>query len=87
MVIEFDSKYLPDVKVGDTFVYSIDGKPEKQKVKITKIYPTIDENTRKVSAEALLPANSLLVPVYSGMALSSRELSCISLRSKGPSRL
>ncbi|BDQ29025.1 efflux RND transporter periplasmic adaptor subunit [Helicobacter ailurogastricus] len=62
MVIEFDSKYLPDVKVGDTFVYSIDGKPEKQKVKITKIYPTIDENTRKVSAEALLPANSLLVP-------------------------
>ncbi|CRF48591.1 Membrane fusion protein of RND family multidrug efflux pump [Helicobacter heilmannii] len=62
MVIEFDSKYLPVVKVGDTFLYSIDGKPEKQKVKITKIYPTIDENTRKVSAEALLPANSPLVP-------------------------
>ncbi|WP_221278968.1 efflux RND transporter periplasmic adaptor subunit [Helicobacter gastrocanis] len=62
MVIEFDSKYLPVVKVGDTFIYSIDGKSKKQEVKITKIYPTIDESTRKVSAEALLPANSPLVP-------------------------
>ncbi|GLO86416.1 hypothetical protein HpBGD14_14850 [Helicobacter pylori] len=26
----------------------------KHKPKITKIYPTVDENTRKVSAEALL---------------------------------
>ncbi|WP_205595915.1 efflux RND transporter periplasmic adaptor subunit [Helicobacter felis] len=62
MVLEFDSKYLPDVKVGDKFIYSVDGKPEKQQVTITKIYPTIDTNTRKVSAEALLPPNSPLVP-------------------------
>ncbi len=62
MVLEFDSKYLPDVKVGDKFIYSVDGKLEKQQVTITKIYPTIDTNTRKVSAEALLPPNSPLVP-------------------------
>ncbi|WP_163499562.1 efflux RND transporter periplasmic adaptor subunit [Helicobacter suis] len=62
IVLQFDSKYLPEVKVGDTFIYSIDGKPEKRRVRITKIYPTIDASTRKVSAEALLPANSSLVP-------------------------
>ncbi|WP_121021430.1 efflux RND transporter periplasmic adaptor subunit [Helicobacter vulpis] len=62
MVLEFDSKYLPVVKIGDLFVYSIDGAPEKKQVRITKIYPTIDASTRKVSAEALLPPNSPLVP-------------------------
>ncbi|WP_104637929.1 efflux RND transporter periplasmic adaptor subunit [Helicobacter bizzozeronii] len=62
MVLEFDSKYLPVVKVGDKFIYSVDGKSEKKEVKITKIYPTIDVSTRKVNAEALLPANSPLVP-------------------------
>ncbi|WP_104759323.1 efflux RND transporter periplasmic adaptor subunit [Helicobacter bizzozeronii] len=62
MVLEFDSKYLPVVKVGDKFIYSVDGKSEKKEVKITKIYPTIDVSTRKVNAEALLPVNSPLVP-------------------------
>ncbi|WP_324727663.1 efflux RND transporter periplasmic adaptor subunit [Helicobacter salomonis] len=62
LVLEFDSKYLPVVKVGDKFTYSIDGKPEKQQAIITKIYPTIDVSTRKVSAEALLPPDSILVP-------------------------
>ncbi|CCF81607.1 Membrane fusion protein of RND family multidrug efflux pump [Helicobacter bizzozeronii CCUG 35545] len=62
MVLEFDSKYLPVVKVGDKFIYSVDGKSEKKEVKITKIYPTIDVSTRKVNAEALLPANNPLVP-------------------------
>lgn len=51
-LIEFDSKYLNDVKVGDIFYYSIDGGSKKEQAVITKIYPTIDENTRKVSAEA-----------------------------------
>lgn len=51
-LIEFDSKYLSDVKVGDIFYYSIDGGAKKEQAVITKIYPTIDEATRKVSAEA-----------------------------------
>ncbi len=54
LVIEFDSKYINAVKVGDTYTYSIDGDSNQHEVKITKIYPTVDENTRKVSAEALL---------------------------------
>lgn len=62
IVLEFDSKYLPEVKVGDKFIYSVDGKPGKKQVVITKIYPTIDVSTRKVSAEALLPPSSTLVP-------------------------
>lgn len=40
--------------MGDTYTYSIDGDSNQHEVKITKIYPTVDENTRKVSAEALL---------------------------------
>lgn len=51
-VIEFDSRYLNDVKVGDIFYYSIEGGSKKEKVVITKIYPTIDEDTRKITAEA-----------------------------------
>ncbi|GAA7217415.1 efflux RND transporter periplasmic adaptor subunit HefB [Helicobacter pylori] len=54
LVIEFDSKYINAVKVGDTYTYSIDGDSNQHEIKITKIYPTVDENTRKVSAEALL---------------------------------
>lgn len=56
-VIEFDSKYIDQVKVGDTFYYSVDGEAEKKGVVITKIYPTINEDTRKVSAEAMADKN------------------------------
>ncbi|AFI04357.1 membrane fusion protein of the hefABC efflux system HefB [Helicobacter cetorum MIT 00-7128] len=57
LVLEFDSKYIGAVKVGDIFIYSIDGDSSKHEAKITKIYPAIDEATRKVSAEALAPNN------------------------------
>lgn len=52
MVLQYDSKYIDKVKVGDEFEYSIDGNGQKKVVKITKIYPTIDDTTRKVTAEA-----------------------------------
>nr|WP_324726555.1 MULTISPECIES: HlyD family efflux transporter periplasmic adaptor subunit [unclassified Helicobacter] len=51
-VIEFDSRYLNDVRVGDIFYYSIEGGNKKEKAVITKIYPTINEDTRKMTAEA-----------------------------------
>lgn len=54
-VIQFDSRYVDQVKVGDEFYYSVDGAQAKQKVVINKIYPTIDDTTRKVSAEAVAP--------------------------------
>ncbi|CBG39675.1 efflux RND transporter periplasmic adaptor subunit [Helicobacter mustelae] len=59
-VIEFDSKYIHQVKVGDVFYYSVDGSSDKKQVVITKIYPTIDINTRKVSAEA--KADQKMIP-------------------------
>lgn len=55
MIIQFDSKYLPVVKVGDIYKYKIDGKGVEREAKIYKIYPAVDESTRKVSAEAIVP--------------------------------
>lgn len=55
IVIQFDSKYLPVVKVGDIYRYKIDGKGVEREAKIYKIYPAVDINTRKVSAEAIVP--------------------------------
>lgn len=55
MIIQFDSKYLPVVKVGDIYKYKIDGKGVERETKIYKIYPAVDTDTRKVSAEAIVP--------------------------------
>lgn len=55
MIIQFDSKYLPNVQIGDIYRYKIDGKGTEREAKIYKIYPAIDVNTRKVSAEAIVP--------------------------------
>lgn len=54
LVIEFDSKYLGKVKVGDTYTFSVDGSDNKRKVTITKVYPSVDSSTRKLKAEALV---------------------------------
>lgn len=52
IVLQYDSKYISKVKVGDEYKYSIDGKGEYKIAKIIKIYPTVDNETRKVTAEA-----------------------------------
>lgn len=52
LVLEFDSKYISEVKIGNLFKYQINSKEFYGK--ITKIYPIIDEKTRKVKAEVLL---------------------------------
>ena len=60
LVLQFDSKHLDKIKVGDSFEYSIDGvgnKGGKQSVTINKIYPTIDKSTRKATAEASAPSS------------------------------
>ncbi len=55
MLIQFDSKYIANVKIGDIYRYKIDGTGIEREAKIYKIYPAIDVNTRKVSAEAIAP--------------------------------
>ncbi|MCI6216996.1 MAG: HlyD family efflux transporter periplasmic adaptor subunit [Helicobacter sp.] len=54
IVLEFDFKYINQVKVGDTFEFSIDGANSKQIATIDKIYPTASESNRKVKAEAFV---------------------------------
>lgn len=54
-VIEFDSKYIAYVRPGDIFTYSIDANNIKKTAVIVKVYPAIDENTRKATAEAIAP--------------------------------
>lgn len=53
LIIEFDEKYAKSVKTGSEFVYSIDDTKNKYTGKISKIYPTIDPKTRKISAEII----------------------------------
>lgn len=55
LVLQFDSKHLAKIKVGDSFEYAVDGTGAKQSVIINKIYPTIDKSTRKATAEASAP--------------------------------
>lgn len=52
LVLEFDSKYLGKVKVGDKYTFSVDNAKEKRTVSISKIYPSVDSTTRKIKAEA-----------------------------------
>ena len=51
LVLEFDQKYWADVKVGDKFSYKVDGSDETHEGVISKIYPAIDTQKRKVKAE------------------------------------
>ena len=51
LILEFDQKYWQDVKVGDLFKYSFDADNRVYSGEITKIYPTINPQTRKAKAE------------------------------------
>ena len=53
LIVEYDSKYFGDVKVGDTFIYFVDAIKKEQRGKISKIYPTVNSKTRKISAEVI----------------------------------
>ena len=51
LVLSFDEKFKDKVKIGDEFVYKIDGENEERVGKISLIYPTIDTKNRKIYAE------------------------------------
>jgi len=51
LVLKFDEKYWKSVKVGQTFVYKVDGSDKTYEGKIAKIYPTILSATREMQAE------------------------------------
>ena len=51
LVLEFDQKYWKNVKVTQTFKYSVDGDKTIYTGKISKLIPYANPNTRKIKAE------------------------------------
>lgn len=57
LLLEFDSNYVNVVKEGDLFYPNVKGVAA---LKITKVYPSIDNVTRKLKAEAILYETSMV---------------------------
>jgi len=49
--LKFDSKYWSEVKVGNSFRYTLDGSDKEHRGTISKLYPTVDPKTRMLKAE------------------------------------
>jgi membrane fusion protein, multidrug efflux system len=54
LIIKYDAKYYNDVKVGQSYTFQIGGNGAKYKATIRKVYPTIDDKTQMVMAEAYI---------------------------------
>ena len=61
LVLKIDEKYWKKLKVGQTFVYSVDGK-EHLTSKVSKIYPSIDSKRRAITVE--MPTKGLKVGLF-----------------------
>lgn len=53
LILSFDSRYVNDIKVGQSFIYHVDGSDRIYKGKLSKVYPTVDTKTRKIRAEVI----------------------------------
>lgn len=62
LVLTFDQKYHGLVKVGDLFSYKIDGDDTTYEGKVSKIYPAVDTEKRKITAE--VEATDLMVGLF-----------------------
>ena len=62
LLLTFDQKYHKLVKVGDKFIYKIDGDDTSYEGKISKIYPSVDTENRKMIAE--VEAKDLTVGLF-----------------------
>lgn len=62
LIVEFDQANWKKVRVGNGFVYKVDGDMKKHTGKISKIYPSSSSANRKMKAEVL--ANDLIVGLY-----------------------
>lgn len=52
LLLQFDEKYLPQVKKGSSIRYRIDGEEKWRTATLTKLYPSVDPKTRKATVEA-----------------------------------
>jgi len=62
LILSFDQKYWHRVHAGQTFTYTVDGDPNPRKGRITKVYPAIDPQSRKMQAE--VPARDIPVGLF-----------------------
>lgn len=62
LIISFDQKYHQDVKLGQTFKYSVDGDSKVYTGVISKIYPFADTKNRKITAE--VEVNAFVVGLF-----------------------
>ncbi|MBU3003182.1 efflux RND transporter periplasmic adaptor subunit [Paraglaciecola arctica] len=53
LVVEFDQKYNSDVKIGDTFLYKVDGDATQYEGKIYRIYPEANSDNRKIAVQVI----------------------------------
>ncbi|WP_339725438.1 efflux RND transporter periplasmic adaptor subunit [uncultured Paraglaciecola sp.] len=53
LVVEFDQKYNSDVKIGDTFLYQVDGDETQYEGKIYRIYPEANSDNRKIAVQVI----------------------------------
>jgi len=72
LILAFDQKYHAQVKVGDLFQYRVDGDNTLYEGKITKVYPALDTDKRKVIAE--VEAKDLMVGLFGeGMIITDEK--------------
>ena len=60
--ISLDEKYWNKIKVGQLFIYNVDGIAQKLSGQISKIYPSIDAKKRSITVE--VPAKDLKVGIF-----------------------
>ena len=71
LILSFDQKYRKHVKVGDIFVYTLEGDSQTYSAKITKIYPSADVHNAKMQAE--VQAKDLLVGLFGDGKIITQE--------------
>jgi RND family efflux transporter MFP subunit len=71
LVLEFDQKYWQSVKVGQTFKYKIDGDEKVHTSVITKVYPHVNEQSRKLGAEA--EAKGFVVKLFGDGVIDAKK--------------
>ena len=71
LVLSFDQKYYAAVKPGDTFSYTVDGDDTTYQGKIVKVYPSVDEESRKAMAE--VEASDLMPGLFGEGMITTTE--------------
>ncbi|MBD3795179.1 MAG: efflux RND transporter periplasmic adaptor subunit [Epsilonproteobacteria bacterium] len=62
LILQFDEKYWKVVKVGQKFIYRLDGSASKREGRISKIYPSANPKNHKMTAE--VQTNGIMVGLF-----------------------